>query len=308
VWTLLNAQAAGEWQSVKKWLAIVNPASGQYSSSGFEQRWMPELRDLVEDVVLTDGAGEATEITRRSTEYDGIVAVGGDGTILEIVAGMQRDRQHRATIPTGRGNCLARDLGVKTVADGLQVLRNGDGTAIDLMHAIISFGDGSQANYLSASTIAIGYVVSVVERASGFRAAGAYGYALATLLTPPKLFTCHLNIGDDGAADRTCTGIVINNTVNLANFPAFKDARLQDGLADVLVLSVGRLRQTFHNFSVLTGLGIYDAGDHRQATGVSLALVSPHTLMIDGQLLPNVISLTVECVPEALWCRKARTA
>ena len=265
---------------------------------------MPELRGLVEHVVLTDGAGAATTIAQQSTEYDGIVVVGGDGTILEVIAGMQRERQHLATIPTGRGNCLARDLGMKTVADGLHALRNGDDTAIDLMRANISFGDGSQECHLSASTIAIGYVVSVVERASSLRAAGPYGYALATLLTPPNSFTCHLSIVNGGTGDRTCTGIVINNTVNLANFRAFTDARLQDGLADVLILSVGWLRQTLHNLSLLTGLGSYDAGERSQTRSVSVALASPRTLMIDGQLLPNVIALSVECIPEALRCRK----
>ena len=287
-----------------RWLAIVNPNSGQFTSSGFEQQWMPELQKLVEDVVLTDGPGVATRYAQQSNEYDGIVVVGGDGTILEVIAGMQRERQRLATIPTGRGNCLARDLGIKTVADGLHVLRNGNDTAIDLMQANISFGDGSRADYLSASTIALGYAVTVVERASSVRAAGKHGYALATLLTPPKSFSCHLSIADSAAGDRTCTGVVINNTVSLANFQAFKDARLQDGLADVLILSVGWLRQMLHNLSLLTGFGFYEAGKRSQTRSISIALTSPQTLMVDGQLLPNVIALSVECIPEALWCRQ----
>lgn len=288
---------------MKKWLAITNPISGQFRSSRFEHRWLPELRKLVDHVVLTDRAGAATDISLRSQDYDGIVVVGGDGTIMEVIAGMQRDRQQLAAIPTGRGNCLARDLGVKTVADGLQALRDGSDTVIDLMQTNIRFYDDRQADYLSASTIAIGYVVSVVDRASAFRAAGPYGYALATLLTPPRSFSCQLGLEDRDAGDRTCTGIVINNTVNLANFPAFKDAQLQDGLADVLILSVGWLRQMLHNLSLLTGLEIYEAGERSQARHVSLEMASPQTLMIDGQLLPNVTALSVECLPEALRCR-----
>ncbi len=289
---------------MNRWLAIVNPFSGQFSSSGFEHQWLPELQKLVEDVVLTDRAGAATGIVQQSNEYDGIVVVGGDGTILEVIAGMQRKRQRLAAIPTGRGNSLARDLGVKTVADGLRALRNGHDTAIDLMQASISFGDGSQADCLSASTIAIGYVVDVVDRAADFRAAGPYGYALATLLTTPKSFSCRLGMGNRVDDDRSCTGIVINNTINLANFPVFKDAELQDGLMDLLTLEAGWLGQTLHNLSLLTGLGIYDAGQHSQSKSVSLALASPRTLMIDGQLLPNVIALSVDCIPDALRCMK----
>ena len=284
-------------------LAIVNPVSGQFESSGFEKQWMLDLRKLVDDVVFTDAEGTATKIAGDSTRYDGIVVVGGDGTILEVIAGMDRERQHLGIIPTGRGNCLARDLGMKTIADGFLALRSGSDTCIDLMQADIDFNDGSQANYLSASTIALGYVVSVVDRASNFRSAGAYGYALATLLTPPSSFSCRLGIADGDDGDRKCTGIVINNTVNLANFPAFKDAQLQDGLMDLLILSVGWLRQTIHNLSILSGLEFYDAGDRKQTRNVRVSLSSPQAFMVDGQLLPNVIGLSVECIPAALWCR-----
>lgn len=289
---------------MNRWLAIANPISGQFRSSGFEQRWMPELRKLVEDIVLTDGAGGATEIAQQSKEYDGIVVVGGDGTILEVIAGMQREQQCLAAIPTGRGNCLARDLGVKTVADGLAALKCGDDIRIDLMQADIDFQDGSQKDYISASTIALGYVVTVVERASHFRTAGPYGYALATLLTPPASFSCQLSNADCDERDQTSTGIIINNTMNLANFPVFRNAELQDGLMDLLTLEAGWLGQTLHNLSLLTGSGIYDAGEHSQAKSVNLTLASPQTLMIDGQLLPNVIALSVDCIPEALRCRK----
>jgi len=289
---------------MSKWLAIVNPCSGQFKSSGFEKRWLPELREFVDDVVFTDAEGTATRIAAESTAFDGFVVVGGDGTILEVIVGMQRERQHLAAIPTGRGNCLARDLGIKTVADGLTALHNGSETCIDLMQVDINFEDGRECSYLSASTVALGYVVSVVERASSFRAAGPYGYALATILTAPQFFRCHLSMSDSVNDERACSGIIINNTVNLANFTAFRDAKLNDGLADVLILSAGWFRQMLHNFSLLSTLGIYDSGERSQNKIVSVSLVSPQTLMLDGQLFPNITSVRVESVRSALWCRQ----
>lgn len=289
---------------MRKWLAIVNPCSGQFKSSGFEKQWLPELREIVDDVVFTDAEGTATRIAGESADVDGFVVVGGDGTILEVILGMQRERQRLAAIPTGRGNCLARDLGIKTVADGMMALRDGSETCIDLMRVDIEFDDGRECSYLSASTIALGYVVKVVQRASSFRAAGPYGYALATLLTAPQFFLCRLGMSDFDDDERTCTGIVINNTVNLANFAAFKDAKLDDGLADILILSAGWIRQTLHNFSLLSALGIYDSGERSQNKNVSISLASPQTLMLDGQLLSGVTSVRIESVPAALWCRK----
>jgi diacylglycerol kinase family enzyme len=300
----LGAQKAKAWSSVSKLLAILNPCSGQFKSSGFEKRWLPQLRDLVDDVVFTDAEGTATRIASDSTDYDGFVVVGGDGTILEVIVGMQRERQHLAAIPTGRGNCLARDLGIKTVADGLTGLKSGGDTRIDLMQADINFKDGSHRSSLSASTIALGYVVNVVERASNFRAAGPYGYAIATLLTPPHSFRCRLGTSSRNDEDRTCTGIVINNTINLANFPAFKKADLHDGLVDLLLLEAGWWGQTLHNLSILSALGFHEPGDRSQATDVRVSLDAPLTLMIDGQLFADAMSLRVQCLPAALSCRR----
>ena len=294
---------AQSWNRMSNWLAIVNPYSGQYKSSGFERRWMPELRQLVDSVVCTDAAAEATKIARESKDFDGIVVVGGDGTIFEVINGMERERQHLGLIPTGRGNCLARDLGIRIVDDGFRALQSGTGICIDLMQADIDLSDDRQRIYLSASTIALGYVASVVDRASGFRAAGPYGYALATLLTRPNSFQYRLNAANRNDGERSCTGIIFNNTVHLANFPTFTDAALQDGLLDVMVLNVGWLRQALHNLSVLSGLHVYDPGERSQSKSIKLSPSSPQTLMIDGQLYPGVTELSVECLPAALWCR-----
>ena len=288
---------------MSKWLAIVNPCSGQFKSSGFEKQWIPELRKVVDGIVFTEAEGAATRIARESRDFDGIVVVGGDGTILEVIAGMEREHQHLAAIPTGRGNCLARDLGIRTVADGFLALQCGNSKCLDLMQVDIDFSDGRQASKLSASTIALGYVVNVINRASNFRAAGQYGYALATLITRPSPFSCRFSTTDRDDGEQSCTGIVVNNTVHLANFPAFKDAQLQDGLMDVLILRVGWLRQTLHNLSVLSGLEFYDPGDRSQTKNLRLSLNSPQSLTIDGQFFPNATALSVECIPAALWCR-----
>lgn len=289
---------------MSKWLAIVNPCSGRYRSSGFERQWMPELRQLVDSVVWTDAAGAATRIARESQDFDGILVVGGDGTIFEVIAGLERERQHLGLIPTGRGNCLARDLGIRSVADGFRALQSGTGKCMDLMQVNIDSSDGGQASYLSASTIALGYVVSVVDRAARFPAVGSYGYALATLMTRPNSFSCRFTTADQDDGERSCTGIVINNTVHLANFPAFADANLQDGLLDVMALDAGWLRQTLHNLSILSGLKVYDPSEHSQSAIARLSLPSPQTLMIDGQLFPGVVGLSVESLPAALWCRQ----
>lgn len=260
---------------------------------------MPSLREFADEVVCTDEAGAATRIAGDSSDVDGIVVVGGDGTIFEVIAGMDREHQRLGLIPTGRGNCLARDLGIRTVDDGFRALENGVRERIDLMLAFVGFGDGRQLPYLAASTIALGYVVDVVECADRMPAARSYGYALATLVTRPRRFSCLLD-----EKQQSCTGIVINNTVHLANFPALFDASIRDGLLDVMKLDVGWPRQLLHNLSVSSGRNVYDPSEHSQSASIRLSLQSPQVLMIDGQLFEDVADLSVKCSPAALSCHR----
>lgn len=78
---------------------------------------------LTFDVRLTDGPGAAAELARQAV-LDGvglIVAVGGDGTLHEIVNGMLTEAEGRRAdgggpmlglVPAGRGSDYARGLGL----------------------------------------------------------------------------------------------------------------------------------------------------------------------------------------------------
>lgn len=92
---------------------IVNPVSG----NGAASRAVPRIRgaaprDAV--IVTTTRPRHATELARRAAVdgYDPIVAVGGDGTVMEVVQGvMDHDTRPRlGIIPIGNGNDFARML------------------------------------------------------------------------------------------------------------------------------------------------------------------------------------------------------
>jgi len=97
---------------------IVNPASGARSA---ERRW-PQIKalladaGLVFDFVLTEGPMHATILAGEAADqgYDLVVAVGGDGTVNEVVNGLVGP-QGKATVDlgiifTGTANDFARNL------------------------------------------------------------------------------------------------------------------------------------------------------------------------------------------------------
>ncbi|MBZ0135028.1 MAG: diacylglycerol kinase family lipid kinase [Planctomycetes bacterium] len=98
----------------RRLLAVANPISGR----GRAKRLLPQFARLAEaadvqiDVTLTQAPGHARELASAAGDngYDGVIAVGGDGTINEIVNGLGAYGLPLMVIPQGTGNVLAKEL------------------------------------------------------------------------------------------------------------------------------------------------------------------------------------------------------
>lgn len=104
--------------------------------------------DLVREVLLRAGVpfeirrttypGEAVHLAREAA-YEGaeaVIAVGGDGTINEVVNGLAGSRTRLAVVPHGTGNVLAKELGLpKSVEGCVGLLREGKTIAVPLARA-----------------------------------------------------------------------------------------------------------------------------------------------------------------------------
>ena len=95
---------------------IINPIAGTKN-----KRRLPKLIDkLIDkqqwavDVVFTEYQHHATELAEQYARlgFDAAVAVGGDGTVSEVAAGLRGTDCALGIIPMGSGNGLARHLGV----------------------------------------------------------------------------------------------------------------------------------------------------------------------------------------------------
>lgn len=95
---------------------IINPISG-----GVNKRKLPKMieKELdhsqwLENIVFTEYAGHGTELARQFAKmgFDAVVAVGGDGTVNEVVCGVRDTETALGVIPTGSGNGFARHIGM----------------------------------------------------------------------------------------------------------------------------------------------------------------------------------------------------
>jgi diacylglycerol kinase (ATP) len=288
------------------WLAIVNPCAGAFRYGRFRNRWMPAVKRLAATVKYTETPGEAGELAGSAGSYDGIVVVGGDGTIFEVLTAIDANSPPLAVVPAGRGNCLALDLGLSKVSVAIAAIVSGQTISIDLLEVEMGFADGRQHRCRAASTLATGYVADVVKLAGRFAPLGGYAYAAAAAWSRPRLLPVVADYGSGRRLEGKVTGIVINNTRYLANFRAFPQASLTDGRAEVLELSARWPAQMLHNLSILTHRYFYQPGRQFSTRSARLELPAPDTLMVDGELFEQVAALTVNCRPQAVKVRCCR--
>ena len=98
----------------RRLLVIANPISGR----GNARRLLPHFRELAEasgieiEIKLTEHAGHGREVAANASDvgFDGVVAVGGDGTVNEVVNGLGPHGLPLMVVPQGTGNVLAKEL------------------------------------------------------------------------------------------------------------------------------------------------------------------------------------------------------
>ena len=255
--------------------------------------------------MLTSHPGHASQLVRESRNYQGLVAAGGDGTLHEVLQTMDLGRQRVALIPAGRGNSLARDLGLlRRPLDDLlhwQPLR-----PIDLMEVTLTPASGAPFRRIAASTVALGYAARVVRRARRLRRLGPASYAAAALGILPVRFPLTLEVDQQPARPLRLTGLIVNNTRHIANFHSAPAASCTDGLFEVMELDRRLPLQMLHNLSALSGRAFYEPYRLHHAQTLRVQLHSPAEAMIDGELLPSIVALEIRILPAALHLNSAR--
>jgi len=252
-------------------------------------------------MVFTEYPGHARQLAIEAGEFDGIAVVGGDGTLLEVLNGCLHREQRLAIIPTGRGNSLARDLGLYPPALSFEAIRSDRSLRIDLMDVFYRETGGGWRRLLSASTVAVGYPAAVVRSAGGrFRRFGTLGYAAAAACLRPASTEMRVVEGAGSPGRKLLTGFIASNTRHLGNFLSLPRASCHDGHFDVMELHSGFLRQTVHNLSMLSGLQFYSPATFATKTKTALALSRSQELMVDGELIAGVTSLRIRVQASAM--------
>ena len=186
---------------------------------------------------LTESAGDATNIAARLPDGACVVAVGGDGTINEIVNGIYGRNCSLSVIPAGSGNDFVKMLKLKNnLSDLVDDLTGCQSRLIDVGQIEIQCKTGKETKRYFLNAVGIGldamvsYINSQFTVLKGFPAYMAAAVKAIATYRPPE--SC-IRVGNKEWIGRQLLIAVGNGTTVGGGFMLNPNAKLDDGLLDV---------------------------------------------------------------------------
>jgi diacylglycerol kinase (ATP) len=291
----------------------VNPASAGGSTG---RRW-PELAHraaqlgLKGDVLTSTRPGELTELAAQAAErYELLVAVGGDGTVNEVVNGIAGVvGPEVAIIPRGTGRDFVRTFGIASrFDDAVRVALEGRTRAVDVGRATYRAWSGEERISWFANVASAGMSGAVAQRANDSSKAlgGRISYLQAILAVFARWQVSNVTVRVDGEerSGPMHDVVVANGAFFGGGLHICPGAEPDDGLLDVLLIG--------HLTKLDLGLTLPKAyrGRHLphpkaellRGRTISIDAAEPLPVELDGEQ-PGTTPVTFEVVPGGLHLR-----
>lgn len=254
----------------RKILIVYNPNSGIGIPARIIKKFYERLleENIQADLVFTKRPHHATEIVKEAKDYDIIYAIGGDGTLNEVVAGdlARKEKLPVCPFPTGSCNDVAKMLGFKK-----DLLKNLDlALAGDIKKIDIGTVNDTPFTYVigGGKFLNIPYETSRLKKSTS-------GY-LAYIKEGIKEFFSDIKtqsakvIADGVELQDEYSMIMVTNTNHLAGVSNFyKDIELDDGKLEVFLCKSNNQLDLVNNF-----ISFYLGGHPKNITTLKASEIS----------------------------------
>jgi len=278
---------------------ILNPAA----KGDQARRTLDQMAKLVPEakIFLTERVGHGEVLAKEASEqgYRTIIAAGGDGTVNEVLNGLDPERCTLGVLPVGTMNVLALELGIPSRLDkALEIIRAGKRKRLDL-------GVANQRRFLQLA--GVGLDAETVRRThpDAKRAWGPWSYLLtaAQLMVAPAPVLRVETV--EGKEVKGAMVLVGNGRHYGGPFQFFPKADMADGLLDVCVFpKSGPLDLLWYLQAVLLGgPDSLPEVTYWQVSGLKVTAEERVALEVDGeycgetpvefQLIPRGIEVIV---------------
>ncbi len=293
--------------SEQRTLVIANPAARHGETEALLPVVRQLLHNLPHEMVLTERMGHATELAAAARDYDLVVALGGDGTVHEVLNGLMSiaadARPALGLLPTGSGNDTRRTLGVsEDLTQASLVLATGERRRFDVGVCNGVYFNNSFAAGLDAKVTAKAVEFKITKQRTGL---WLYLTALLhVLFNELEAFDLEISFdGEPATHHDTLIVAVTQGPTYGGGFFITPDAIADDGLFDVCMIDPLSLMQA------LARLPFVVVGKHTKMKPVhmsrhrSLTIVAnrPVPAQIDGEVLLES-RYVIEMLPGAIEC------
>jgi len=296
---------------------IVNPTAGTGRVERVWPQLKPHLRNTIPNATVrwTTAPKTATTLTRDALQdgVERIVALGGDGTLHEVVNGFfdkegnaLRSSAVLAPLLCGTGTDFRRALQLPKAQEAVRGLARNRIRPIDLLRVTYSTGHGHQHCEYAINVTSFGLSSSVV-RSINERGGSFSNPTLRYLAAILRALTRHKPVPIELAIDGTSVYTGPIRVVAVANGPSFgagiriaPDAQIDDGWFDVTILrdvAISRLLLNARRFYRGTHTSIDGVSTFRgQRLEARASTDHPVWMEADGEFLGR-LPATVDVVP-----------
>jgi YegS/Rv2252/BmrU family lipid kinase len=277
---------------------LVNPSSG----GGRALKLLPRIEAALDErrasfrVVRTRSLEHGVDKALGAVEAGELpVVVSGDGMIGAVGGALAGGATPLGIVPVGRGNDLARVLGIPTDPEAaIEIVLAGHTRTIDVGEAngkpflgIASVGFDSDANRIANESRLGGNLVY------------AYAALRALIAWKPARFT--IAVGDARTRMEGYSVVVANSNAYGGGMFVAPDADLDDGEFDVVTIAkVGKLRFLGNLPKVFKGTHVHnDEVQVVRASRLSLSASRPFAVYADGEHLTD-LPAELRVIPHAL--------
>ena len=222
-------------EPTKKRIAfIINPVSGTNSKTNIKAKIESYFADKKFDIsiITTKRAGDATRFAGQFVRefFDAVIAVGGDGTVNEVINGIKGSSIAMGIIPSGSGNGFARHARIPIkVDDALSIIESFYSIKIDSIKI---------NNKISINVSGVGFDAMVADKFQKLSKRGLKSYAKIILKELPKYNAQSYKLIIDGKEIiREAFLISIANSSQFGNNAYISpEASVNDGFIDLCIV------------------------------------------------------------------------
>lgn len=269
---------------------IVNPTAG----SGRTRKAWPLLQSLLQsrnidfEVQWTEGRGHAVQLARDACAagFSAVVAVGGDGTLNEVVNGVAGYDVPIGLIPLGTGVDFSRTIGLsRSPVQALDVVLAGNVRRVDL---------GLVNEHRFCNVAGTGFDAKVADRVNqtDSKSGGATPYVQAILQTLFTYKNTPFKITLDGVTHEVTSLLMAvgNGRFYGGGMKICPEADIEDGSFDVCIVGdVGKLPMLMLLGRVFSGSHMtHPLVTYERASKVTVQGPSDFAIQADGELIGHL--------------------